>query len=594
MKNTSRYKTRLSQVVIAGVISGFGVYANANDFTIVSSGTQGQFTLSNGSGYSTSAQVDATGTVGTINNIPLTDNFGIPNFAFTLGNSVGATNKTHTFKVGVSISEVGTNRRLEAYIATLNLTVNGTTVTGDIPVQNLTVLARAGSLNATTTLNNTNANGPYAISGGGISFSVSNLVNGLLPDSLFTNILGEFNTGGNTYDYSIVIEETTGAPKARFGIDTGAFTSFTAATPPNTVFDLNGNQIEANFGAGSYRVNGRFTTAAAGSGAGGGDAPPGQVAEETVESTGTAAAAANNAIVNGTAEEAQSALNTAASSLETLATAVTNGGTLSTEQQAAVQANVQTVFSNVVTLINKVANDPVKLTAAVNTLNKTLTAMKNANVPATAAIVNSVVTAGRASASAEALRQSGIDPSTATDAQIAAALGSNAAALEATLRQSIRIPPTTVQTPAQKQIALANSSRTGDTNPSANSISSKQSYSGGDDVDLCLAENRPNPALQFPFNLITVSPCLPALAELSADTARTGGVFQLTDAATTVRDELTGIITLSLPGEAYAGHITAVRAVPASVPTGIRILRDGTAVIVNDGHATDLAPGPVR
>ncbi|WP_139141390.1 hypothetical protein, partial [Pseudohongiella acticola] len=317
MKNTSRYKTRLSQVVIAGVISGFGVYANANDFTIVSSGTQGQFTLSNGSGYSTSAQVDATGTVGTINNIPLTDNFGIPNFAFTLGNSVGATNKTHTFKVGVSISEVGTNRRLEAYIATLNLTVNGTTVTGDIPVQNLTVLARAGSLNATTTLNNTNANGPYAISGGGISFSGSNLVNGLLPDSLFTNILGEFNTGGNTYDYSIVIEETTGAPKARFGIDTGAFTSFTAATPPNTVFDLNGNQLEANFGAGSYRVNGRFTTAAAGSGAGGGDAPPGQVATETVESTGTTAAAANNAIVNGTAEEAQSALNTAASSLET-------------------------------------------------------------------------------------------------------------------------------------------------------------------------------------------------------------------------------------------------------------------------------------
>ncbi|HDZ08965.1 hypothetical protein [Pseudohongiella sp.] len=576
MKNNSRYKTRVGQLVVAGVISGFGVYANANDFTITSGGTQGQFTLSNGSGFSSSAAVDATGQVGAINSIPLTDSFGIPNFAFTLGNSATPTNKTHTFKVGVSISEVGTNRRLEAYIGTLNLVVNGATVTGDIPTQNLTVLARAGSLNATTTLNNTNANGPYAISGGGISFSGSNLVNGLLPDSLFSNILGEFNTGGNTYDYSIVIEETTGAPKARFGIDTGTFTSFTAATPPTTVFDLNSDQLQANFGAGSYRVNGRFTTAAAGSGAGGGGTPAGQVETATVEATGTAAAAANTAITSGTAEEAQSALNTAATSLETLATSVTNGDTLSAEQQAAVQTNVATIFSNVVTLINKVSGDPVQLSAAVATLNKTLDAMQKAKVPATAAMVNSVVAAGQASARGEAIRQAGLGAN-ATPEEIAAALVASPAALEATLRQSIRIPSNDVLTDAQIA-AKAELMRDGQ-NYTNNIVNANIAAFDASKASVEVNTEHLRDALSF----------------FSFGDDRTGGTFALESNTGVVRkdDSLSKILTFEFPGEAYAAYYIDVRAVPTEVPTGTRILRDGTAVIVNRGYAMRFAPVPI-
>ncbi|WP_339860087.1 hypothetical protein, partial [Pseudohongiella acticola] len=365
--------------------------------------------------------------------------------------------------------------------------------------------------------------------------------------------------------------------------------------PAATVFELGGGTgtFDANFGANSYRVGGRFTTAAAGSGAGGGGTPPGQVATETVESTGTAAAAANNAITTGTAEEAQSALNTAASSLETLATAVTGGATLSTEQQAAVQANVQTVFSNVVTLIGKVQNDPVKLAAAVTTLNRTLTAMKNASVPATAAIVSNVVTAGRASASAAALANSGISAENATDAQIAAALGSNGAALEATLRQSIQIPPTSVQTPQQKQTAISTSTQQRGA-PNTNITSS--AFPPLEVVTVPTAScTDPAPIWVGGFNIGGSACGLKTPVELPLADDRVGGVLAVVaeGTATIKADEVSGVLTIQLPGEAYAGYTTASRAVPASVPTGIRILRNGTASIINAGYAMELAPVPV-
>lgn len=583
MKNNSRYKTRVGQLVVAGIISGFGAYANANDFTITSGGTQGRFTLSNGSGFSTAAAVDATGTVAAINNIPLTDSFGIPNFAFTLGNSATPTNKTHTFEVGVSIIESGTNRRLEAYIGTLNLTVNGTTVTGDIPTQNLTVLARAGSLNATTTLNNTNPNGPYFISGGGISFSGANLVNGLLPDSLFKNILGEFNTGGNTYDYNIVIEETSGGTQARFGIDTGTFASFTKATPPSTVFDLNSNQLETNFGANSYRVSGRFTTAAASTGGGaggGGGTPAGQVDTATVEATATAATSLNTAITSGTPAEAQTALGNVASSLETVANSVTGGATLSAEQTATVQTNVQAVFSNITTLLNNVGNDEAALTTAVTTLNNTLAAMQRASVPATAAIVESVVAAGQAAARIEARRKAGLGAD-ATPEQVAAALGTSPVALEASIRQSIRIPPVEVQTPAQKQVTFT----------------SQLTIRGVSATDFQASD----PSLVYKATLansagVSLTDVVFGVAQSSSlvFNERAGGVFELIDGSATIRqDDISGVLTIALPGETYAGYITAARAVPSEIPTGIRILRDGRAVIVNAGYALELAPVPV-
>ncbi|HDZ08963.1 hypothetical protein [Pseudohongiella sp.] len=607
MKNKSRYKTRVGQLVVAGVISGFGVYANANDFTIESSsGTQGQFTLSNGSGFSATPAVDNTGTVAAINNVPLTASFGIPNFAFTLGNAATPTDTTYSFRVGVSITELNTNRRLEAYIGTLNLNVNNTTVTGSIPgSQDMTVLARAGSLNATTTLTNNANNGPITISGGGVSFSGSNLVNRLSPDSLFENILGEFNTGGNTYDYNIVIQQsgsTNGAaPAAEFGINNGGFTSFTPAALGGSEFDLNSDQIQNFFGGNNvYKVSGRFTTAAtsSGGGGGGGGTPATQVPAETVTGTETAANNLNNAITSGTPAEAQTALGNVATSLETVANSVTGGATLSEEQTAQVQTNVQAVFNNITTLLNNVGNDEAALTTAVTTLNNTLAAMQRANVPATAAIVNSVVAAGQASARIEARRKAGLGAD-ATPAQVAAALSTDPDALEASIRQSIRIPPTTVRTQSQQQTTVntALSLR-----PQGGGASSQKVTIAVPKSELVTVSTSdcatPQPVFNaiFGFAIGPGSACLlRQSAELSFSDHRMGGTLALATegTATVTTDDVTGILTIQLPGEAYAGYITAARAAPAEVPTGIRILRNGTAIMINNGYSMELAPVPV-
>lgn len=57
-----------------------------------------------------------------------------------------------------------------------------------------------------------------------------------------------------------------------------------------------------------------------------------------------------------------------------------------------------------------------------------------------------------------------------------------------------------------------------------------------------------------------------------------------------VVDEATGAVKVILPGETYAGAIVSVKSVPASVPEGIRIRRDGRGVIVTGGVAVELAP----
>jgi hypothetical protein len=56
------------------------------------------------------------------------------------------------------------------------------------------------------------------------------------------------------------------------------------------------------------------------------------------------------------------------------------------------------------------------------------------------------------------------------------------------------------------------------------------------------------------------------------------------------QNEVTGEVLIELPGESYTGTITAIKAVPTSVPAGLSFLADGTVVIVRDGLAVQLAP----
>jgi hypothetical protein len=233
---------------------------------------------------------------------------------------------------------------------------------------------------------------------------------------------------------------------------------------------------------------------------------------------------------------------------------------------------VEAVFSNIETLLNNVAGNQAALAGVVEQLNGILAALSTSGVPATATLVNRVVTAGQVAARAEARR--GL-PATATEADVQAALLTNPAALENAIKASLRIPRITVAPP---------STVTGTTFTQVagtNGISA-----GGCSGDQLLAA--------------TLNPGTPAcgsataLSSLSSDGV-TAEILALSAADIKISsDTVTGITTIELPGESYSGLVTAIRAVPAEVPNVIRIQRDGTAVIIGNGYAIEIAPAALN
>ncbi|MDP2284057.1 MAG: hypothetical protein Q8L06_07950, partial [Pseudohongiella sp.] len=134
MKSRTNFKKRLISVAIASVLTGLGSHAAANDFTI----QNGALTISNGA-FNQAVTVGVNGVIPSVTGVPLADSFGIPNFTFNLVNEADVkTNGTYAFKVGVVIDDDNSDRRIEAYLGTLNMTVSnsGNTLTGSIPAQN--------------------------------------------------------------------------------------------------------------------------------------------------------------------------------------------------------------------------------------------------------------------------------------------------------------------------------------------------------------------------------------------------------------------------------------------------------------------------
>lgn len=281
MNGQTQFKKKILNVAIAGILTGFTGAAAANDFTI-----------QNGSLRITSGSFDQTVTVGSNGliskpgaSVPVSDNFGIPDFQFNLVNSAATkTDGTYTFKVGVAISDDNTNRQIEAFLGNLTLVVSnsGATVNGTIPSQDLIVIARDSSVNASAVLNNAATNGPVAISGGNVSFSGARLVSRLkAANSAFDTILNAFDAGGH-YTYRVIIEQTSGPSTTRFGIDSSGFsplpqvrTTCTANTGSQltNVFQLLGSvnsaayEIENQFSS-AYAVQGQFSVVGASGSAG--------------------------------------------------------------------------------------------------------------------------------------------------------------------------------------------------------------------------------------------------------------------------------------------------------------------------------------
>jgi len=135
----------LSQTIAALMFAGGSTFAFGQTMTLQNN----QLQISAGSGTTFSSQtptIGSDGVVATISNVPTTNGVGIPSFAFTIL-PTGVNDGTFDFRVGVVFVDANIpNRRMEAEIGQLRLTVTGGVITGTIPgSQTLRVLGRNGA-----------------------------------------------------------------------------------------------------------------------------------------------------------------------------------------------------------------------------------------------------------------------------------------------------------------------------------------------------------------------------------------------------------------------------------------------------------------
>lgn len=309
--------------------------------------------ISGGSGTTFSSQtptIDADGVVGTIIDVPSTNGVGIPSFSFELVTEGTVPNGSYDFRVGVTFDDDANQRRMEAKIDKLTLTVSGTApnqvVTGTIPAggNTMRVLARNGNNTFTVDVSvaNDKASGPISVSGGTVSFNASTLIDRIRSsaNSVFdTYILQEFNQEA-TYTYRIAVLQLAGAPATlTFGTKQPAFTPLKKigvdfSAPDN--FFLKSNTFTADFNQ-AQRVSGQFNVkfiASSGGGGGGGGSTTTNVTQGTTNLTNEVA----NIVVpsaNATPEQ-KAAAATAAN------TAITNTNDLLTSANAQITAGTAT------------------------------------------------------------------------------------------------------------------------------------------------------------------------------------------------------------------------------------------------------------
>jgi len=687
MNNNQRFvKKRLAQTIAASLIVGLSSQALANDFTI----DNGQLTISNGSGFSQTVTVGANGVLGSVDNVPTTSNFAIPNFSFDLVNSAATpTNGTYTFEVGVAIVDESNsnNRRFEAYLGDLTLNVSGSTVTGTIPDQNLIVIARDGSVNATAVLNNASANGAITISGGSVTFSGANLVNRLKSaNAAFNTILDSFNAGGQ-YTFRVVIQQTSGSPSTRFGrISSGTFSALPrvqttctqdTASQLNSVFQLNGtvnnnsyeieNQfslayaVQGKFGVGQAASTGALTAftedctppATGGGNTGGGDTgggttvvPPtelnnqetqvdnladqiagGNVTEEVINQTNTVTETAVtnlNNVVNqidtvstdnllrtlevsakasntgstaantgsgstttqtSLANNARTVLSTSASAFTSLATRSQASGTALTQTEVTqVKSATTNLLSTASTLSSRTGATNAEIAESARAAAEVINANRRLNVAADAALVTTISNASNAIATAAIRAVAGAN---VTDEQITELLQNNQGLAEQVLNLALPIPPTVTESQDDKR-SKVQGALPGVSADTANRLAdaTRDNFVVPNNVEI----NGQNitTLLRNLFRGSTAGLSMQIIDE----TGRYGGIIGATTTAEAdiIVDEITGAVKIVLPGETYSGAIVAVRAVPATVPNGIRVRRDGRTVIVTNGVAVELAP----
>ena len=716
MNNNPRFvKKRLCQLVAAGLLLGAGSSVYANNFSL----TSNQFTISETNAsdpdFSVTATLGSDGVLDTTGaNLPQFDlsnstlNTGIPTFSFTIDSDGLTANTTHSFKIGLSISDDAnpTTRRFEAYLGTLTLAVDGSkNVTGTIPSQNLNVRAKKGSATFYQAINNPSVNGPVSISGGTITLSGSEAVTLLKAqgNDALDAVLDNFTLDG-TFTFRVVIEETT-AGAAKLGVRSDS--AFTAVPRVGTSCALDSNSTVGNVFqlitdtgfTNAYVVQGRFSsgqsaanTAAtpftescvASGGGGGGAAAPvvedlgdleeeaeelaavlddidtsaplddavltqlddlavsleavadsleesvveellsGVVSTATVTSTrslATKSAATSNAIssaiASGTAVSTSSVLGALKSGAKSSSTASkVSASTTDATAKAALAAENTTILNSSATMLSSLASKSTALTTAeaddVRTASKNLvsTALSLANTVVEADLKNiaaqatSILVAQASlgiaadtalidsvSSASEQLGSSLItslltndDGEAPTTEEITESLTNDTALFESVLDVSLPVPPSIVVTLAERTDLVTIAFPTLSAAAVTRSIAATAKIVNPQNITLKSGVT----ALSFLDTYLT-TPAVVESSLLGGIGSRRSVAALLAGEAEVVVDAVTGAITISVPGETYAGMVLAVRTVPASVPNGLRLRTDGRFTLVSDGTAMDIA-----
>lgn len=239
-----------------------------------------ELTLTGGSGANLATQaltISEAGLVGTFTDLLSTGGFGIPGFNFTLAPDSVADGQYH-YRVGVTIDDDASHRRLEAKIEDLVLTVNGSTFTGSIPAASnpngLYLLGRDSDnvYQLLIKVANDQTSGPFSVSGANISFNSATLIDRIKSASnrsFEINILNGFNQTAS-YSYRIAVQQTSttapGNPTLQIGTTQSSFVALpkvvsgTASgndVQSSTAFELSSGELSSDFPS-AFSISGRF------------------------------------------------------------------------------------------------------------------------------------------------------------------------------------------------------------------------------------------------------------------------------------------------------------------------------------------------
>ncbi len=277
MKQRRSYR-KIGQIAMAGLLTGLGVYANAGDLSL-----EDNVLIITGSGasadFEASPFIEANGIVDNIDDVPVAESLGMPDFSFTLLKSGALEDGEYNFRIAITFQDNDSDRRLEAMIPDLVLQVSdgGDIINGEIPAgQSMLLLGRQNDLaTVRAEIENSEINGPVTVADGEVRLNASKLLLSILnKHSAFADVINSFNNAAH-YTYRIVVQQhALDQPETlRFGTDDAPFTPFpriqtTCAENVNSesgsVFILNPVDDDepgelAEYFTSAYAVQGQFS-----------------------------------------------------------------------------------------------------------------------------------------------------------------------------------------------------------------------------------------------------------------------------------------------------------------------------------------------